>query len=127
MQTIFCKAEHPNYFFKYEIDRNNIIQKAWVCNTTIFGPDIICFQGYKDINVNQTYYNDNVITATAFNNNAPSDARCDFSDDGIKEVSCNKEGDYVWIVAWEDGHVDSHGMGGSYGCFITAEGSTYCH
>ena len=117
-------TNHPTYFFKYEIDGSNIIQKAWVCNYTIFNPDIICFQGYKDTSTNQTYFNDNVSVATAFNSTAPSNASCEIHTDN---VICNKQNEYVWILTYDDGRADAHGMGGSYGCFITAEGSTYCH
>ena len=113
----------PYYFFKYEIDGNNVIQNAWVCNYSIFSPDLICFQGYKDTSTNQTYFNDNVSVATAFNNTAPSNASCGIVDTSI---SCDNPNAYVWITAFDDGHVNAYGMGGYYGCFITVEGSTYC-
>ena len=116
-------SEHYAWkYLKYEIDENNIIRKAWVCNSSMFSPDTICFQGYKDVNTNQTYFNDNVLVATAFNNNTSSGARCYIGSD----ISCNEDRIWIWINAYSDGSVRCNGMGGTDGCFITAEGSTYC-
>ena len=106
------------FFLKYEIDSNNVIQKAWVCNNfdTLSTP--ICLQGG-----NSSYHSDNISTLMNLSNNSEFNSSYGTCNSSFTE--CNYD-TYYYIQTSSDGSVLTWDENGLFCQIDNDGGSIYC-